>query len=123
MIAMRVAYTRRPTQRLLHSLSGVGSILEVARLVDSNLEQEEGVGCASCGANRRMLERAWQTVANEFYDPQGRFSQTQWAKELLLAFQVCSAAQELPVHSPTCNCGFVCSMQYCGFSDCPYYSA
>jgi hypothetical protein len=57
-------------------------------LVDSNLEQEEAPGCAGCGTNRRMLERAWQTVANEYYDPRGAFSQAKWAKELLLALQV-----------------------------------
>ncbi len=57
-------------------------------MVDSNLDQEEGPGCAACGANRRMLEKAWQIVANEYYDPRGDFSQAKWAKQLLLALQV-----------------------------------
>ncbi|WIA08921.1 hypothetical protein OEZ85_008338 [Tetradesmus obliquus] len=43
---------------------------------------EEAPGCESCAANRMMLERAWQTVANEFYDPAGRFSQQAWAGQL-----------------------------------------
>jgi hypothetical protein len=29
-----------------------------------------------------VLERAWQTVSNEFYDPAGHFSQAWWADQL-----------------------------------------
>jgi hypothetical protein len=79
-----------PIRSLVYS-SLLCSILEVARYVESHLDQEEAPGCSACGSNRRMLEKAWQTIANEYYDPQGRFSQARWAKELLLALQVLAA--------------------------------
>ena len=62
--------------------------------MDSNMEQEDG--CAKCGENRRLLERAWQTVANEYYDPYGRFSQAKWAQQLLAALQVFPLMLPLP---------------------------
>jgi hypothetical protein len=51
---------------------------------------EEQPGCDSCTANRLMLEKAWQTVANEFYDPRGTFNQARWAESLLHTLQVSS---------------------------------
>lgn len=63
-------------------------ILEVANYVDSRLDAEKEPGCSSCTSNRMMLEKAWQTIANEYYDPTGSFSQAKWAKELLIALQV-----------------------------------
>lgn len=44
---------------------------------------EEGPGCESCTANRMMLEKAWQTVAAEFFDPHAEFNQARWASQLL----------------------------------------
>ncbi|BDA50336.1 Carboxyl-terminal-processing peptidase 1, chloroplastic [Coccomyxa sp. Obi] len=40
-----------------------------------------------CVDNRLLLEKAWQVVANEFYDCKGRFSQAAWAGQLLQTLQ------------------------------------
>lgn len=64
-------------------------IYEVANYVESNLDAEKEPGCSACADNRLMLEKAWQTIANEYYDPSGRFSQAAWAKELLRTLQAC----------------------------------
>lgn len=45
-------------------------------------------GDRACVDNRLLLEKAWQVVANEFYDSQGRFSQAAWAGQLLHTLQV-----------------------------------
>ena len=74
--------------RALPDLQLVCRVLEVASYVDSKLEAEKEPGCSACASNRRMLEKAWQTIANEYYDPTGNFSQAKWAKELLIALQV-----------------------------------
>ena len=36
----------------------------------------------ACVDNRLLLEKAWQIIANEFYDAKGRFSQATWAGQL-----------------------------------------
>ncbi|CAK0787071.1 hypothetical protein CVIRNUC_010287 [Coccomyxa viridis] len=36
----------------------------------------------ACVDNRLLLEKAWQIIANEFYDAKGRFSQAAWAGQL-----------------------------------------
>ena len=35
--------------------------------------------------NRRTLEQAWQTIANEFYEPQDNFKSSSWAQALVTA--------------------------------------
>ena len=42
--------------------------------------------------NRRTLEQAWQTIANEFYEPQDNFKSSSWAQALV------TAAESLQVH-------------------------
>lgn len=44
----------------------------------------------NCVDNRLLLEKAWQVVANEFYDCKGRFSQAAWAGQLLQTLQACT---------------------------------
>ena len=44
----------------------------------------------ACIDNRLLLEKAWQIIANEFYDAQGRFSQASWAEQLLGTLKVCT---------------------------------
>ena len=61
------------------------------------MDEEETKGCELCSTNRKMLEKAWQVIANEYFDPHGEFSQAAWAKQLLLAFQVSSLLQLLNV--------------------------
>lgn len=50
--------------------------------MDSLEAIESTPGCESCKENRKVLEQAWQVVANEYFDPTGKFSQTWWAGEL-----------------------------------------
>jgi hypothetical protein len=69
--------------------------VEYERYVDSLLDREEEPDCTMCTANRKVLEQAWQVVANEFFDPYGRFSQTKWAGELKDALE--SAGGELRI--------------------------
>jgi hypothetical protein len=57
-------------------------LLQYGKYVDSLEDAEAAPGCESCAENRRILEQAWQVVANEYFDPKGRFSQTWWAGEL-----------------------------------------
>eukprot|EP00850_Spirogloea_muscicola_P023147 SM000332S12452 [mRNA] locus=s332:56334:60509:- [translate_table: standard] len=59
---------------------GVLALDEYARLVAAMAEDERG--CAQCRRNRRLLEQVWQTVANEYYDQYGSYSQARWAGEL-----------------------------------------
>ena len=61
----------------------------MAELVDSRLDAEKEAGCLTCKDNRLLVEKAWQIIANEYYDPHERFSQAAWAKQLLQALQVC----------------------------------
>ncbi len=62
--------------------------MHYAKFVEGLKEAEEAPGCEHCTDNRLLLERAWQVVANEFYDPAGRFSQAKWADQLLRTFKV-----------------------------------
>ncbi|KAL2621450.1 hypothetical protein R1flu_001655 [Riccia fluitans] len=47
----------------------------------AKVEAEEKL-CPECTRNRRLLEHAWQTVSNEYYDQYGSFSQSAWAGKL-----------------------------------------
>jgi hypothetical protein len=49
---------------------------------------EAAPGCEACTANRLMLEKAWQVVANEYYDSHAAFSQAAWATALQDTLQV-----------------------------------
>jgi len=76
-------------QLLSHTyLSYACRIVHYAKFVDSLKDTEEGPGCEHCTDNRLLLEHAWQVVANEFYDPAGRFSQAKWADQLLSTLKV-----------------------------------
>jgi hypothetical protein len=51
------------------------------------VEYVEGLEAAeeaepACVDNRLQLEKAWQVVANEFFDPHAAFSQAAWAAQL-----------------------------------------
>ncbi len=48
--------------------------------------EEDDIACVD---NQLLLEKAWQIIANEFYDAQGRFSQAAWAEQLLSTLKVC----------------------------------
>mmetsp|Transcript_9205 Transcript_9205/g.22784 ORF Transcript_9205/g.22784 Transcript_9205/m.22784 type:complete len:637 (-) Transcript_9205:387-2297(-) len=63
---------------------GMQRLTSYAEYVESLEADEAGLGCGDgvCEANRKLLERAWQTVANEYYDPRGGFSQAWWAAQL-----------------------------------------
>ena len=63
-------------------------IIEVAKLAESRMDAEKAPGCGTCKDNRLLVEKAWQIIANEYYDPKERFSQAAWARQLLQAFQV-----------------------------------
>ncbi len=54
----------------------------------------------NCIEHRLLLEKAWQIVANEFYDSKGRFSQAAWASQLLHTLQARSTAQSWHLVSP-----------------------
>lgn len=56
--------------------------MDYGHYVDSLEGVESARSCSECAANRQRLERAWQVVANEFYDPYSRFTQGSWAGEL-----------------------------------------
>jgi len=73
---------------LMNILTWTCRIVHYAKFVESLKDTEEGPGCEHCTDNRLLLERAWQVVANEFYDPAGRFSQAKWADQLLTTFKV-----------------------------------
>ena len=49
----------------------------------------------ACVDNRLLLEKAWQIIANEFYDAKGHFSQASWAEQLLGTLKVCACLQFL----------------------------
>ena len=63
-------------------------IVHYAKFVEGLKDAEEAPGCEHCTDNRLLLEHAWQVVANEFYDPAGKFSQAKWADQLLRTFEV-----------------------------------
>lgn len=47
-----------------------------------------GAGCELCETNRVTLEKAWQVVANEYYDARAAFGQEAWARTLLSTLKV-----------------------------------
>ena len=47
----------------------------------------------ACVDNRLLLEKAWQIIANEFYDAKGHFSQASWAEQLLGTLKVRTCLQ------------------------------
>lgn len=57
-------------------------LIQYGKYVDSLQDTEDAPGCESCAENRKVLEQAWQVVANEYFDPKAKFSQTWWAGEL-----------------------------------------
>eukprot|EP00208_Stichococcus_sp_RCC1054_P001119 CAMPEP_0206145654 /NCGR_PEP_ID=MMETSP1473-20131121/28105_1 /ASSEMBLY_ACC=CAM_ASM_001109 /TAXON_ID=1461547 /ORGANISM="Stichococcus sp, Strain RCC1054" /LENGTH=649 /DNA_ID=CAMNT_0053541937 /DNA_START=262 /DNA_END=2212 /DNA_ORIENTATION=+ len=61
---------------------GMLEIVKYARYVETQQEAEELPGCELCETNRITLEKAWQVVANEFYDSHHTFSQRDWARTL-----------------------------------------
>ena len=73
---------------VMNILTWTCRIVHYAKFVESLKDTEEGPGCEHCTDNRLLLERAWQVVANEFYDPAGHFSQAKWADQLLTTFKV-----------------------------------
>ena len=54
------------------------------------MDVEKEPGCATCKDNRLLVEKAWQIIANEYYDQHDRFSQADWARQLLEALEVLS---------------------------------
>lgn len=71
------------------------------------MDAEEQRGCELCSGNRKMLEKAWQIVANEYFDPRGEFSQSGWARQLLLALQVRSLMVD-EFELPGTGCDEIC---------------
>lgn len=69
----------------------IGRIAEYGKYLDGLEDIEEAD--KACTPNRLLLEKAWQIVANEFYDAKGQFSQSAWAGQLLHTLQV---ANRLP---------------------------
>lgn len=63
-------------------MQGMQRLVAYGEYVETLQDLEEEDDCFQCRANREVLEEAWQVVANEFYDPTGRFSQAKWASEL-----------------------------------------
>ncbi|MEW5308470.1 MAG: hypothetical protein WDW38_000428 [Sanguina aurantia] len=68
---------------------GMSEMVRYASFIDSIEAEgvEERPGCEQCKENRQVLEKTWQVVANEYYDVNGRFSQREWAAQLLSALQ------------------------------------
>lgn len=52
---------------------GMNIVREYGRLIETKEEEEDA--CPECLQNRKLVERAWQVVSNEFYDPVRGFSQ------------------------------------------------
>jgi C-terminal peptidase prc len=68
--------------------AGMLSLSSYASFVESVRAAEAAPGCEACASERRRLERAWQTVANEAYSGQGAaFSQAAWGAALLPALR------------------------------------
>ena len=80
-------------------------LVQYGHYVDSLEEQEAAPFCTDCATNRKILEHAWQVVANEFYDPYGRFNQAEWAARL---------QQTLEQHGGAPPPGILCSCARCG---------
>lgn len=73
------------------------SALESCRISDyvRYIEGLEAIeeGEKACVDNRLLLEKAWQIIANEFYDAKGHFSQASWAEQLLGTLKVRTCLQ------------------------------
>lgn len=67
----------------------------------------------ACVDNRLLLEKAWQIIANEFYDAQGRFSQASWAEQLLGTLKVCTTLRHSAFRCSHVTCN-QCSQYECG---------
>lgn len=66
--------------------AGMLKVAEYARYLESDEVKTAEAACAPsspCLEYRSALEHAYQVVANEMYDPYGRFSQAEWADTLL----------------------------------------
>ena len=63
-------------------------VVQYAKYLDQIRDGEEGPDCQQCTDNRLILERTWQVVANEFYDPHGELDQGKWAGALLKTLKV-----------------------------------
>lgn len=66
---------------------GMLRLASYAEYVESLRPVEAGPGCSRCAENRRRLERAWQTVANEELSRDGGFSQAEWGGALEVALR------------------------------------
>lgn len=62
-------------------------LVAYGKYVDTLKKLEDAPDCLECTANREILEHAWQVVANEYYDPYGKFSQADWAGVLQKALE------------------------------------
>lgn len=56
-------------------------------------------GFSACAANRKMLEAAWQVVANEYFDVHGAFDQAAWAGQLQATLESRGGARSANQHS------------------------
>lgn len=62
---------------------GMLSLATYVEYVETLKTAEDEPGCEACAANRFVLERAFQTVANEaFLEPGGGFTEARWAPNL-----------------------------------------
>lgn len=62
---------------------GMLEIIKYARYVEEHQPLQDAPGCEDCESNRITLEKAWQVVANEFFDASKTFRQDKWAQILL----------------------------------------
>ena len=72
-----------------------------------SLEAEEEADVA-CVNNRLLLEKSWQVIANEFFDPRGNFSQAAWAQQLLHTLKVLSVSRSPGEGTAKDNRGAIC---------------
>lgn len=83
---MSVSSCEQPIIQLLLPLAC--RVLQYARYVDGLKVAESEPGCEQCEDNRLILEKAWQVVSSEFFDPHGEFSQAKWVAALKSTLQV-----------------------------------
>ena len=69
-------------------------MLQYAKYVDGLKVAESEPGCEQCEDNRLMLEKAWQVIASEFFDPHREFSQAKWVAALQHTLQVCCSLEQ-----------------------------
>ena len=77
------------------AFAGMLALNQYISYVDSLEDKEAEPGCEACAAQRKKLEKAWQTVSNEAYSGT-TFTQAEWARQL---FPVLKDAGGL-LHSP-----------------------